>query len=99
MGKSDQKEGSRACRYWYNFRYDPRLLLEGKNPFQLDSKAPTGATRDFLKNEVRYSALIRQNPERAQELFEKAEKQSTEKYKHLKKLEALYSADEAGGQE
>jgi len=100
MGKSQTEEKEAVLAgYWYNFRYDPRLLLEGKNPFQLDSKAPTGSYQDFLKNEVRYSALIRQNPERAQELFEKAEKQSTEKYKHLKKLEALYSADEAGGQE
>ena len=31
-----------ACGYWPLFRYNPLLKAEGKNPFILDSKAPTG---------------------------------------------------------
>lgn len=46
-----------AAGYWHTFRYDPRLAADGKNPFQLDSKAPTANYEDFIKNEVRYSAL------------------------------------------
>ena len=79
--------------YWNNFRFDPRLSAEGKNPFQLDSKAPTTSYQDFLKNEVRYSALIRQNPERAEKLFSIAEKNALEKYEHLQKLTKLYSVE------
>ena len=63
-----------AAGYWKNFRYDPRLADEGKNPFQLDSKAPTESYRDFIMGEVRYNSLTRAFPERAEELFAKAEK-------------------------
>lgn len=95
MGLSQTEEKNAVLSgYWYNFRYDPRLAEEGKNPFTLDSKAPSQSYQDFLKNEVRYSALMRQNPERAQKLFDKAEKQAAEKYEHLKKLEALYSENQ-----
>ena len=72
--------------YWHNFRFDPRLKEEGKNPFILDSKEPTIAYKDFLNNEVRYSSLARQNPERAEELFTRAEKNAAEKYIRLKKM-------------
>jgi len=72
--------------YWHNFRYDPRLKDEGKNPFLLDSKEPTTEYQDFLSNEVRYSSLTRQNPERAEKLFKQAEKNAKEKYEQLKKL-------------
>ncbi|MBE5966889.1 MAG: pyruvate:ferredoxin (flavodoxin) oxidoreductase [Lachnospiraceae bacterium] len=72
--------------YWHNFRYDPRLKDEGKNPFLLDSKEPTTKYQDFLSNEVRYSSLARQNPERAEQLFKQAEKNAKEKYEQLKKL-------------
>ena len=80
--------------YWNSFRFDPRLAEEGKNPFQLDSKAPTTSYRDFINNEVRYSSLSRQNPERAQKLFTQAEKNAAQKYAHLQKLAALYGKEE-----
>ncbi|BCN30325.1 pyruvate:ferredoxin (flavodoxin) oxidoreductase [Anaeromicropila herbilytica] len=79
--------------YWNMFRFDPRLKEEGKNPFQLDSKAPTTGYKDFIKNEVRYSALARQNPERAEELFDQAEKNAVQKYEYLKKLASLYDVE------
>ena len=80
--------------YWNSFRFDPRLAEDGKNPFQLDSKAPTTKYQDFLKNEVRYSSLTRQDPERAEMLFAKAEKNAIEKYAHLLKLTTLYETNE-----
>ena len=79
--------------YWHLFRFDPRRAAEGKNPFQLDSKAPTKDYQEFIKGEVRYTSLVRQNPERAKVLFDKAEKLAAEKYEHLKKLEEVYSEE------
>jgi len=76
--------------YWNTFRFDPRNVAEGKNPFTLDSKAPTTSYQDFIKNEVRYSSLSRSNPERAAELFEKAEKNAANKYIHLQNLVSMY---------
>ncbi|MCI5655490.1 MAG: pyruvate:ferredoxin (flavodoxin) oxidoreductase [Ruminococcus sp.] len=75
-----------AAGYWNIFRFDPRLADDGKNPFMLDGKAPTESYRDFIMGEVRYNSLTRSFPERAEELFEKAEKVAAEKYEHLEKL-------------
>ncbi|WP_411676048.1 pyruvate:ferredoxin (flavodoxin) oxidoreductase [Caproicibacter sp.] len=87
MGTSQLEEKKAvASGYWKNFRYDPRLAEEGKNPFQLDSKAPTESYRDFIMGEVRYNSLTRAFPERAEKLFQKAEKVAKEDYEHLEKL-------------
>ena len=40
----------------------------------LDGKAPSASYRDFIMGEVRYNSLTRSFPERAEKLFEKAEK-------------------------
>jgi len=72
-----------AAGYWHNFRYDPRRTAQGLNPFQLDSKKPTDSYRDFIMNEVRYSALTRSFPERAENLFEKAEENAKNRYEAL----------------
>ena len=69
--------------YWNIFRFDPRLADEGKNPFMLDGKAPSASYRDFIMGEVRYNSLTRSFPERAEKLFEKAEKVAEDKYAHL----------------
>jgi pyruvate-ferredoxin/flavodoxin oxidoreductase len=87
MSKS-QREGQLAVEagYWPLYRYNPELTLAGKNPFMLDSKEPTGNFRDFLMGEVRYSSLKKLFPERADELFEQAEKEAKLRYEMHKRL-------------
>ena len=75
--------------YWQLYRYNPALAEEGKNPLTYDSKEPTMSYRDFIMNEVRYNALSRANPERAEVLFDAAEKSATEKRENLKKLSEM----------
>ncbi|MBP3323783.1 MAG: pyruvate:ferredoxin (flavodoxin) oxidoreductase, partial [Clostridia bacterium] len=75
-----------AAGYWHNFRFDPRRADQGLNPFQLDSKAPSASYRDFIMGEVRYNSLTRAFPERAEQLFQKAEKYAAEKYEKLKNM-------------
>lgn len=82
-----------AAGYWHNFRFDPRLTEQGKNPFQLDSKAPTASYADFIGNEVRYTSLTRAFPERAEELFAKAEKVAADKWAYLQRLSKLYDVE------
>jgi pyruvate-ferredoxin/flavodoxin oxidoreductase len=74
--------------YWPLYRYDPRLSEEGKNPFILDSKEPTGDFKEFLMGEVRYSSLTRTFPKSAEKLFEKAEKDAKERFETYKRLAA-----------
>ena len=83
-----------ASGYWHMFRFDPRLSAEGKNPFILDSKAPTGNYKDFIMNEVRYTSLLRAFPDRAEELFNKADDIAVKKYEHLLRLSKLYNINE-----
>ena len=77
--------------YWHNFRFNP--AAEG-NKFTLDSKEPTESYREFLDGEVRYNALARMNPERAEELFAKSEQAAKERYAYLNKLITLYGNEE-----
>ena len=79
--------------YWHTFRYNPALKAEGKAAFSLDSKAPTGDYKAFLNGEVRYNALARFNPERAEELFAKSEETAKERYEYLNKLITLYGGE------
>ena len=77
-----QQEMKRAVEagYWSLYRYDPRLTAEGKNPFQLDSKAPTGDYVDFVKGERRFAAMAAKFPEEAEKLFRHAQKDAQERY-------------------
>ena len=77
--------------YWQMFRFNPALKAEGKNPFTLDSKAPTASYQDFIKSEARYARLAQAFPERAAELFEKAEAFAKAKYERLTKFTSLYA--------
>ena len=58
---------------WVLYRYDPRLAAEGKNPLQIDSKAPSINVADYAYNETRYRMLLQQDEERAEELMKGAE--------------------------
>lgn len=76
-----------ACGYFNIFRFDPRLEDEGKNPLQLDSKAPDFELfKDFLASETRFAQLSNINPENMDRLFEKAKADAIKRYKRLAKL-------------
>ena len=79
------------CGYWNNFRFNP--AAEGAK-FTLDSKEPKEeGYQEFLNGEVRYNALKRSNPERAEKLFAKNEQEAMERYSYLKKLVTLYGEE------
>ena len=59
--------------YWPLMRYNPALREEGKNPFQLDSKAPSIRLKDYAYREARYTMLARSNPEQAELLLKEAQ--------------------------
>ena len=59
--------------YWPLMRYNPALREEGKNPFQLDSKAPSIRLKEYAYREARYTMLARSNPELAAKLLAEAQ--------------------------
>ena len=94
MSKSQTEEKLAVeAGYWHNFRFNPALAAEGKPAFSLDSKEPTGDFKEFLNGEVRYNALVRANPERAEKLFDSAEENAKARRAYLEKLVKLYGND------
>jgi pyruvate-ferredoxin/flavodoxin oxidoreductase len=66
----DQAAKAVDSGHWILYRYNPDLIAEGKNPLQLDSKAPTISFKEYAYSETRYRSLKAQNPERAKNLIE-----------------------------
>ncbi len=91
MGSS-QHEEAKAVKtgYFHLFRYNPALKKEGKNPFILDSKAPTLEYEEFLNGETRYTALMQSEPEKAKELFKRAQEDAMAQYEKLLRLQKYY---------
>ena len=82
MGRSQHEEALAVqCGYWHLWRFNPELAKEGKNPFQLDSKAPNWEKfQEYLMGEVRFSSLKKADPNHAQELFNETEKSAKRRY-------------------
>lgn len=75
--------------YWHLYRFNPMLKAEGKNPFTLDSKEPSGDFMDFLKSEVRYNSLYKKYPaDVVDALFEKNYQDSKERYASYQRMAA-----------
>ncbi len=72
--------------YWHLWRYVPELKDQGKNPFVLDSKDPTGSFQEFIKSEVRYTSLKQTFPDVADELFQAAENNAKERLENYKRM-------------
>lgn len=69
----DQQKKAVLSGYWPLMRYNPALRLEGKNPFILDSKAPSIPLKQYAYQEARYTMLVRSDPEAARELLKLAQ--------------------------
>ncbi len=69
----DQQKAAVNSGYWPLMRYNPALREQGKNPFLLDSKAPSIPLKDYAYQEARYTMLARSHPEIAKELLHEAQ--------------------------
>ncbi|OJF77292.1 MAG: pyruvate:ferredoxin (flavodoxin) oxidoreductase [Treponema sp. CETP13] len=87
MGLKLQKEAT-ECGLWPLYRYNPELVEQGKNPFQLDSKEPTFNLADYMYKEVRFKSLKAAQPERAAMLLEKATITAKRQWKEYQYLAA-----------
>jgi pyruvate-ferredoxin/flavodoxin oxidoreductase len=72
--------------YWINYRYNPALKAEGKNPFILDSKKPSLPVEEFLKGEKRYTSLKLSFPERAEKFWKEQQVIVNERYEQYRKM-------------
>ena len=87
MGLSQLEEKKAVeCGYWHLYRYDPQRKAVGENPFQLDSKVPEGDFKQFLLGQNRYASLQLSFPEKAAELYTKAERDAKERLESYQRL-------------
>jgi pyruvate-ferredoxin/flavodoxin oxidoreductase len=87
----DQQKAAVNTGYWPLFRYNPDLVAQGKNPFQLDSRPPNLPLKDYIYNETRYTMLAKSNPEEAQRLLKLAQEDVASHwklYEHMSHQEA-----------
>ncbi len=75
--------------YWPLYRYNPALMKEGKNPFQLDSKPPKVKFEEFAYNEIRYKMLTKMDPEKAKRLLREAQEDVMKKWRYYEQLAAM----------
>ena len=90
FNQAEQKKAV-AAGYWNLFRFNPALVEEGKNPFTLDSKAPTADYIEFINGETRYSSLRRSFPDKADKLFNIAAENAVAKYNDLLRTVEYYA--------
>ncbi len=87
MGLSQSEEKKAVeCGYWHLYRYNPALKVEGKNPFTLDSKEPTGNFQKFLMGQNHYASLKLSFPGKADELYAKATSDAKERLENYRNL-------------
>jgi pyruvate-ferredoxin/flavodoxin oxidoreductase len=82
----EQQKAAVNSGHWPLFRYNPMLAREGKNPFVLESKAPSIPLQQYIYNETRYTMLVNSNPEEAKKLLEAAQENVNERwrlYQHM----------------
>ncbi len=65
----EQQDAAVNSGYWPLFRFNPDLAGSGKNPFQLDSKAPSLPLEKYIYREGRYRMLTQSSPEAAERLL------------------------------
>ena len=101
MGNTiNQAKLATECGYWPTFRFDPNLQEAGKNPLQVDSKAPVwDRYNDFLMSETRYNQITKINPDKAEGLLTQNRLEAQRRYRHLERLANLDYSNEVGAAE
>jgi pyruvate-ferredoxin/flavodoxin oxidoreductase len=84
-GMNNQKAAVQSGAYPL-YRFDPRLIAQGKNPFLLDSKAPSIPIKDYMYMETRYKMLALSQPEAARHLLQLAQQDARARYNMYRQL-------------
>lgn len=80
----EQQKRAVQSGYWPLLRYNPDLQLQGRNPLQIDSAAPSLPLDKYIYNETRYTMLLYNSPEDAKKLFMKASQDVENRWKWYK---------------
>jgi len=93
----DQQKAAVQSGYWPLFRFNPDLTKQGKNPLQLDSRAPSLSLDKYIYNETRYSMLRQSQPEHAKALYDQAVEAVNSRWKLYEYMAAMPGDGGANG--
>ncbi|MBI3121953.1 MAG: 4Fe-4S binding protein, partial [candidate division NC10 bacterium] len=85
----DQQKAAVQSGHWPLLRYNPALARQGKNPLQLDSKAPSLPLEKYAYNETRYTMLAHSDPAAAKESLELAQAEALARWRLLEHWAAM----------
>ena len=86
----DQQKLAVTSGAWPIYRYDPRLIDEGKNPLMIDNKEPTTRLEDYVYNETRYRMLLQSDEERAEKLLNEAKQDIKSRWTLYEQMAAMH---------
>ncbi|HKS79900.1 MAG TPA: pyruvate:ferredoxin (flavodoxin) oxidoreductase [Candidatus Acidoferrales bacterium] len=92
----EQQKAAVNAGYWPLIRYNPDLRLEGKNPFQLDSKPPKIPLKQYAYQEARYTMLAQSDPETARHLLTLAQEDVDRQWRVYSNRASMPGHAEAG---
>ena len=88
----EHQKNAVASGYWPLYRYNPSLAAEGKNPFTLDSKAPSVPLADYAATEDRYKMLQTAHPDEAQRLMTQAQADVDAQWARYQRMAGVWQA-------
>jgi pyruvate-ferredoxin/flavodoxin oxidoreductase len=96
-GLEQQKLAVQAGQ-WPMYRYDPRLVAQGKNPLLIESKEPTIPLSQYAYNETRFKMLTQIDEERAEQLMKEAQRDAKSRWTLYQQMAAMhYNGDKNNG--
>jgi len=86
----DQQKLAVQSGHWPMYRYDPRLVEQGKNPLVIESKEPTIPISQYAYNETRYKMLTQLDEARAEELMREAQQDAKSRWTLYQQMAAMH---------
>ncbi|MGD8922656.1 MAG: pyruvate:ferredoxin (flavodoxin) oxidoreductase, partial [Candidatus Zixiibacteriota bacterium] len=84
-----RQEAAVKSGHWMLYRYNPDLIDQGKNPLQLDSKAPSIPFKEYAYAENRFRSLKAKDPERAEMLLKLGQRDCDRRWNLYRQLAAM----------
>ena len=79
--------------FWPLYRYNPELAQSGNNPFQLDGKKLKADLMPLLKEENRFTSVMRSDPTRAKALDSKLQQYVSVRHTAFRTVEQISSSE------
>jgi pyruvate-ferredoxin/flavodoxin oxidoreductase len=84
--------------FWPLYRYNPKLVEEGKNPLIIDSKDPSIPLEQYVYNETRYRMLLQSDEQRAEMLLKLAQQDVKSRWELYKQMAAMHYGSNGGNE-